>query len=196
MRKHFKLSNISLLVVLIAIFGITLIKHQLHSEQEKEMKETIYQYKAKSNSGEEINLSDYTGKVILIVNTASKCGFTKQYEGLENLYKKYKDRGFVILAFPCNQFGSQEPGTSTEIKEFCTLNYGVSFDIFEKIDVNGVNAHPLYKFLTKAKGGFITDDIKWNFTKFLIDKNGNVIDRFAPQTTPENLEKDIEKLLK
>ena len=190
--KFFKLYKFQFIV---AIIGFCLINVSLHSQQEKEMKETIYQFSAKSITGKEIKLSDYAGKVVLIVNTASKCGFTKQYEGLEKLYNKYKDKGFVILAFPCNQFGSQEPGTNSEIKEFCSLNYGVSFDIFEKIDVNGENAHPLYKFLTKEKSGFITDDIKWNFTKFLIDKNGNVVDRFAPQTTPENLEKDIEKLL-
>ena len=126
---------------------------------------------------------------------ASKCGFTKQYSGLESLYKKYKDKGVEILAFPCNQFGSQEPGTSEDIKEFCSVNFGVSFQLFEKVDVNGDNAHPLYKYLTKAKGGIITDAIKWNFTKFLIDREGNVVDRFAPQTTPESIEKEIEKLL-
>ncbi len=141
------------------------------------------------------NLCQYKGKVALVVNTASYCGFTKQYSGLESLYKKYKDNGVEILAFPCNQFGSQEPGTSEDIKEFCSVNFGVSFQLFEKVDVNGDNAHPIYKYLTKAKGGIITDAIKWNFTKFLIDREGNVVDRFAPQTTPESIEKEIEKLL-
>ncbi|MFN3307276.1 MAG: glutathione peroxidase [Candidatus Kapaibacteriota bacterium] len=143
-----------------------------------------------------VNLSEFKGKVLLIVNVASKCGFTPQYEGLEKLYRKFKNRGFEILAFPCNQFGNQEPGSNEEIKNFCTTNYNVTFRLFDKIDVNGPNAHPLYKFLKDSKPGLMgSKDIKWNFTKFLIDKNGYVIDRFAPQTTPESIEKDIEKLL-
>lgn len=155
----------------------------------------IYDFTAKTIEGTDKPLSDYKGKILLVVNVASKCGFTKQYSGLESLYKKYKDKGVEILAFPCNQFGSQEPGTSEDIKEFCSVNFGVSFQLFEKVDVNGDNAHPIYKYLTKAKGGIITDAIKWNFTKFLIDREGNVVDRFAPQTTPESIEKEIEKLL-
>ncbi|MCX7879142.1 MAG: glutathione peroxidase [Ignavibacteria bacterium] len=144
----------------------------------------------------EVPLAKFKGKVLLIVNVASKCGFTPQYEGLEKLYRKYKNRGFEILAFPCNQFGNQEPGTNEEIKNFCKTNYDVSFLLFDKIDVNGDNAHPLYKFLKDAKPGIMgSKDIKWNFTKFLVDKEGNVVDRYAPQTTPEKLEKDIEKLL-
>ncbi len=143
-----------------------------------------------------VKLSDYKGKVLLIVNVASKCGFTPQYEGLEKLYRKFKDKGFEILAFPCNQFGNQEPGTNEEIKNFCSTKYNVTFRLFDKIDVNGPNAHPLYKFLKEAKPGLMgSKDIKWNFTKFLIDRNGNVVERYAPQTTPESIEKDIENLL-
>ena len=138
---------------------------------------------------------EYKGKVVLIVNTASKCGFTKQYEGLEELYEKYKDQGFVILGFPCNQFGAQEPGGNEEIKNFCTSTFSVTFPMMSKIDVNGDDADPLYKFLKKEKGGILGDDIKWNFTKFLIDREGNVVDRFASQKTPKALEKEVEKLL-
>lgn len=144
----------------------------------------------------EVKLSDFKGKVLLIVNVASKCGFTPQYQGLEKLYRKYKDRGFEILAFPCNQFGNQEPGTNEEIKQFCLTNYDVTFRLFDKIEVNGPNTHPLYKFMKDAKPGIMgTKDIKWNFTKFLVDKNGFVIERYAPQTTPESIEKDIEKII-
>lgn len=155
----------------------------------------FYDYKVKNISGEEVSMSDYKGKVVLIVNTASKCGFTKQYEGLEELYEKYKDQGFVILGFPCNQFGSQEPGSNEEIKNFCTSTFSVTFPMMSKIDVNGDDADPLYKFLKKEKGGILGDDIKWNFTKFLIDREGNVVDRFASQKTPKALEKEVEKLL-
>ena len=155
----------------------------------------FYDYKVKSISGEEVSMSEYKGKVVLIVNTASKCGFTKQYEGLEELYEKYKDQGFVILGFPCNQFGAQEPGGNEEIKNFCTSTFSVTFPMMSKIDVNGDDADPLYKFLKKEKGGILGDDIKWNFTKFLIDREGNVVDRFASQKTPKALEKEVEKLL-
>lgn len=155
----------------------------------------FYDYKVKNISGEEVSMSDYNGKVVLIVNTASKCGFTKQYEGLEELYEKYKDQGFVILGFPCNQFGAQEPGGNEEIKNFCTSTFSVTFPMMSKIDVNGDDADPLYKFLKKEKGGILGDDIKWNFTKFLIDREGNVVDRFASQKTPKALEKEVEKLL-
>jgi glutathione peroxidase len=196
MKKQLLLAKTTLVLIILTITYFIISSANLHSQQEREMKESIYQFSANTISGENKSLGQYTGKVLLIVNTASKCGFTKQYEGLEKLYEKYKAQGFEILAFPCNQFGNQEPGTSDEIKEFCSLNYGVSFPIFEKIEVNGDNAHPLYKFLTKEKGGLINDAIKWNFTKFLIDKNGIVVGRFAPQTSPESLEKDIEQLLK
>ena len=155
----------------------------------------FYGYKVKSISGEDVSMSEYKGKVVLIVNTASKCGFTKQYEGLEELYEKYKDQGFVILGFPCNQFGAQEPGDNEEIKNFCTSTFSVTFPMMSKIDVNGDDADPLYKFLKKEKGGILGDEIKWNFTKFLIDREGNVVDRFASQKTPKALEKEVEKLL-
>lgn len=155
----------------------------------------FYDYKVKNISGEDVSMSEYKGKVVLIVNTASKCGFTKQYEGLEELYEKYKDQGFVILGFPCNQFGAQEPGGNEEIKNFCTSTFSVTFPMMSKIDVNGDDADPLYKFLKKEKGGILGDDVKWNFTKFLIDREGNVVDRFASQKTPKALEKEVEKLL-
>ena len=155
----------------------------------------FYDYKVKNILGEELSMSEYKGKVVLIVNTASKCGFTKQYEGLEELYEKYKDQGFVILGFPCNQFGAQEPGDNAEIKNFCTSTFSVTFPMMSKIDVNGDDADPLYKFLKKEKGGILGDDIKWNFTKFLIDREGRVVDRFDSQKTPKALEKEVEKLL-
>lgn len=157
---------------------------------------TIYDFSAEKLEGGTQALSDYAGKVVLIVNTASKCGFTPQFEGLEKVYEKYKDQGFVVLGFPCNQFASQDPGSNTDIGEFCQRNYGVSFPMFAKIDVNGSNAHPLYKYLTKeAKGLLGTEAVKWNFTKFLIGRDGNVIDRYATATKPEAMVKDIEKAL-
>ena len=140
-------------------------------------------------------LDVYDGKVVLVVNTASKCGFTPQYEGLENLYEKYEDEGLVVLGFPCDQFGHQEPGEEAEIEEFCQLNYGVKFPMFAKIDVNGSDAHPLYKWLRSQKGGVLGDKIKWNFTKFLIDTEGNVIKRYGSTTAPDKIKGDIEKLL-
>jgi glutathione peroxidase len=155
----------------------------------------IYDLSATLNNGKEKKLSAYKGNVLLIVNTASKCGFTPQYEGLQQLYGKYHDQGFEILAFPCDQFGHQEPGSDTEIKSFCDINYGVEFPLFSKIDVNGDNTHPLYKFLKSEKGGLIGDSIKWNFTKFLVDKLGNVVERYAPTTPPERIGPDVEKLL-
>jgi glutathione peroxidase len=156
---------------------------------------SIYDIEAKDIDGNIVKLDKYKGKVMLIVNVASKCGFTGQYKGLQELYDKYESKGLRILGFPCNQFLSQEPGTEEEIKSFCTLNYGVKFDMFSKIDVNGENTHPLYVYLKKNSGGFLTDTIKWNFTKFLVDKDGKVIHRYAPSTTPAEIEKDIEKLL-
>ena len=167
----------------------------LHAETGGEPMD-IYDFKATRIDGREISLADYRGKVLLIVNTASKCGFTPQYEGLEKLYQKYADRGFMILGFPSNQFASQEPGTNAEIANFCRVNYGVSFDMFAKIDVNGDNAHPLYRYLKKeAKGVLGSEAIKWNFTKFLIDRSGKVVERYAPSTTPESIAGDIAKLL-
>ena len=155
----------------------------------------FYDFEAVAISGETIKMEEYKGKVVVIVNTASKCGFTPQLEGLENLYEKYKDQGLVILGFPCNQFGNQDPGSNAEISEFCLINYGVSFQMFEKIEVNGDNTHPLYKFLKKEAKGTMGNEIKWNFTKFLIDREGNVVSRFASMTTPENMEKNIKELL-
>ncbi len=141
------------------------------------------------------DLSAYAGKVLLIVNTASKCGFTPQYEGLEELYRDYKDRGFEVLAFPCNQFGAQEPGDAEEIKNFCSLTYDVSFPVMAKIDVNGDDADPIFKHLKKEKSGLLGSGIKWNFTKFLVDRDGKVVSRHAPTTKPEQLRKEIEELL-
>jgi glutathione peroxidase len=155
----------------------------------------FYNFTANKVNGKEIKMDKYKGKVLLIVNTASKCGLTPQLEGLENLYKEYKDKNFEILGFPCNQFANQDPGTNKEISEFCLINYGVTFTMFEKIDVNGQNAHPIYKFLKENAKGTFGSEIKWNFTKFLIDKEGNVIKRYAPITTPEKIKSDIEKLL-
>jgi glutathione peroxidase len=158
---------------------------------------SVYPFKAKTINGKEISLQDYQGKALLIVNVASKCGFTPQYEGLEKLYKKYKDRGFEILGFPCNQFGAQEPGSEADIQSFCSLTYGVDFPMFSKVDVNGANAHPLYKYLTMEKPGILgTEAIKWNFTKFLIGKNGEPVKRYGSADKPESLEGDIEKVLK
>ena len=156
---------------------------------------TIYDYKARSLQGKEVALDEFRGKVVVVVNTASKCGFTPQYAGLEQLYEKYKDQGLVVLGFPCNQFGKQEPGSAKEIQEGCLVNYGVSFRMFEKTDVNGKNEHPLYTFLKEKQPGILGSKIKWNFTKFLIDRNGNPVKRFAPITKPEKMGKDILKLL-
>jgi len=157
---------------------------------------TIYEIKVDDSFGFERDLSEYKGKVMLIVNTASKCGFTPQYEGLEKLYEQYKERGFVVLGFPCNQFKNQEPGSNEEIQEFCKINYGVTFPIFAKVDVNGKDAHPLFEHLKdQARGLGGTKAVKWNFTKFLLDRDGNVIKRFAPSTPPEKCVDDIEELL-
>jgi glutathione peroxidase len=155
----------------------------------------IYDFSAKLNNGADQLLVGFKGKVLLIVNTASQCGFTPQYKGLQELYAKYHDRGLEVLGFPCDQFGHQEPGTDQEIASFCEVNYGVTFPLFSKIEVNGSNAHPLYKFLKEEKGGLLGDKIKWNFTKFLVDKQGNVVERFAPTTTPEKIASDIEREL-
>lgn len=157
---------------------------------------TIHDFSAQTLAGEPRRLADYKGKVLLVVNTASKCGFTPQYAGLEALYKKYKERGLVVLGFPSNQFGEQEPGPDSEIAEFCEMNYGVTFPMFAKVDVNGPGAHPLYRHLTAAKKGLLgSQAIKWNFTKFLVGRDGTVLERYAPTTKPEDLEADIEKAL-
>ena len=149
----------------------------------------IYDYKVRDIRGQEVSMEEYKGKVLLIVNTASKCGFTKQYAGLQALYEKYKERGLEILAFPCNQFGHQEPGDDAAIKNFCTDTFGVTFPVMAKVEVNGEGAHPLYKELKKSQGGLLGNEIKWNFTKFLVDREGHVVDRFAPQKDPKSLKK-------
>jgi glutathione peroxidase len=156
---------------------------------------TIYDFTVPTSNGQEQSLADYKGKVVLIVNTASQCGFTPQYEGLEILHNNYSERGLVVVAMPCNQFGAQEPGNNDSIQEFCQLNYGLSFPVMGKIDVNGAAQHPLYRYLTKQAKGLITDSIKWNFTKFLVNREGQVIERFASVTKPDALAKHIEKLL-
>ena len=156
----------------------------------------IYEIDVKKIDGNHVPMSEYKGKVLLIVNTASKCGFTPQFKGLETLYEENKDKGLEILGFPCNQFGRQEPGSESEIAEFCLLNYGVSFPMFAKIDVNGDGADPLFKYLKKSQKGILgSEKIKWNFTKFLVNRDGNVIARFAPTVKPKDIAKDIEKLL-
>ncbi|MEI7503390.1 MAG: glutathione peroxidase [Paludibacter sp.] len=159
------------------------------------METNFHQFKATTLQGKEIDTDIYKGKVVLVVNTASKCSLTPQYEGLERLYKDYKDKGLVILGFPCNQFAGQEPGTEKDIAEGCLINYGVSFPMFSKINVNGENAHPIYKYLKKELTGTLGRDIKWNFTKFMVDQDGKPFKRFGPTTKPDKLRKDIEKLL-
>jgi len=156
---------------------------------------TIYDFEAKLITGEKKALRDYEGQVLLIVNTATKCGFSPQLKGLEKLHERYKDKGFEVLGFPCNQFANQEPGSNEEVAKSCKLDYGVSFPLFEKIDVNGENAHPLYKFLTQQARGVLSERIKWNFTKFLIDREGQVVKRFAPTAKPEKIESHVKDLL-
>lgn len=160
---------------------------------------TVFDFSAETLEGRPASLAEFAGRALLIVNTASQCGFTPQYAGLDKLYRTYKDRGFAVLGFPCNQFGAQEPGSAAQIGAFCEKNYGVSFPMFAKIEVNGENAHPLYRFLKKEKPGLLgplgNGAIRWNFTKFLVDRNGKVVARYASMTKPESLIKDIEKLL-
>lgn len=152
---------------------------------------SIYDFKAIRNNGSELDFADYKGKVLMVVNTASKCGFTPQYKGLEALYQKYKDQGLVILGFPCDQFAHQEPEDDAQIAQFCELNFGVTFPLMKKIDVNGANADPVFKFLKSKTRGLLGSSVKWNFTKFLISRDGSRIERFAPVTTPESLDKKI-----
>ncbi len=166
------------------------------SKDKAEKMTQIYEFHAKTLDGNDVSFDQYKGDVLLIVNTASECGFTPQYQGLEELHKKYGAKGLKVLGFPCNQFGHQEPGDSTQIATFCKKNFGVDFQMFEKVDVNGKNAHPLYKYLTSAAPGALgTEGIKWNFTKFLIDRKGNVLKRYAPNVKPEEIATDIEKQL-
>ena len=155
----------------------------------------IYDFSAKLLAGEEVSLQRFEGQVLLIVNTASQCGFTPQYRGLEELYRAFVSRHFAVLGFPCNQFGSQEPGDARQIEQFCSSNYAVSFPMFAKIDVNGSAAHPLYNYLKSEKSGLLGSSIKWNFTKFLVDRSGKVVARFAPTATPQGIRQDIEALL-
>ncbi|MEQ8702396.1 MAG: glutathione peroxidase [Phaeodactylibacter sp.] len=155
----------------------------------------FYDFEAQQLNGTTVKMDEYKGKTVIVVNTASKCGLTPQYEGLEKLYQKYREEGLVILGFPCNQFANQEPGDAEDIQEFCELNYGVSFPMFSKIEVNGEGAHPLYKYLKSSLKGLFGQKIRWNFTKFVIDKNGKPVKRFAPVTKPEKMESAIKKLL-
>ncbi len=157
---------------------------------------SLYQFEAELLEGDTKQMSEYEGKVLLIVNTASKCGFTPQFAGLEKVYEKYKDQGFEVLGFPCNQFGGQDPGSNDEIGAFCQRNYGVDFPMFAKVDVKGPEAHAIFRYLTReAKGILGSESIKWNFTKFLVSKDGKVLNRYAPTTKPESIEEDIEKAL-
>lgn len=157
---------------------------------------SVYDFTVKASNGEEVDLSEYKGQALLIVNTASKCGFTPQFAGLEEIWQEYKDQGLTVLGFPCNQFGNQDPGTNEEITEFCQVNYGVTFPMMAKIDVNGSDADPLYKWLTSEATGVLgTKKIKWNFTKFLIDPEGNVVERIGSRDEPEKIKPDIEKVL-
>ena len=158
------------------------------------MSEAIYDLTAILNNGQEKPMAEYRGKVLLIVNTASRCGFTPQYKGLQELYERFKGNGLEILAFPCDQFGHQEPGTDVEIKSFCETNFGVTFPLFKKIEVNGDNAHPVFKHLKDAAPGWLGKSIKWNFTKFLVDRQGNVVKRFSPTTSPEKIGAWIQRL--
>jgi glutathione peroxidase len=156
---------------------------------------SLFDFSAASITGQQQELSEYEGKVVLVVNTASKCGFTPQYAGLQELHERYADRGLVVLGFPCDQFAHQEPGSEDEISEFCQVNYGVSFPMFAKVDVNGKDAHPVFRWLRSQKGGLLGDRIKWNFTKFLVNRQGEVVERYGSTTKPEKLAADIEALL-
>lgn len=159
------------------------------------MNNSFYDFSAKSLGGQEISMQDFKGKIVLVVNTASECGFTPQFEGLQALYEQYKDKGFVILGFPCNQFGGQEPGDEDQIAKGCVANYGVTFPMFAKVDVNGDNAHPIFKFLKSHLKGFLNENIKWNFTKFLIDQNGIPVKRYGSMDKADKIERELVKLL-
>ena len=184
-----KFLNVFLLILFSAALNLSCA-----NKEEENMNKSVYDFTVETIDGEEISLDKYKGKTILIVNVASKCGFTPQYEGLQELYEKYKDKDFYVLGFPCNQFGNQEPGSEEDIKEFCSTNFDVNFPMFSKIEVNGDDAHPLYKFLKeKASGTLGTKSIKWNFTKFLIDKEGNIVDRYGSAKTPKELDPIVAK---
>lgn len=198
-KTRWKMKTTLLIIALILVCGFFI--NRLLSKENKQNKlagdpGSVYIYSAKDIEGKEHSLSEYEGKVLLIVNVASECGYTPQYKGLQALYEKYRDSGLVVIGFPCNQFGEQEPGTSAQIKEFCSVNYSVTFPIMEKIEVNGSNEHPLYTYLKSGKAGLATGDIKWNFNKFLIDRNGVPVQRYGSKSTPESIEADIERALK
>lgn len=182
-------------VIAVVFISVNLNAQKNKTENMNDAKKTFYEHTAISQDGSEINMDSFKDQVVLVVNTASECGFTPQYEGLEVLHEKYGNNGLKVLGFPCNQFGKQEPGSDKEIAQFCQLNFGVTFQMFSKIDVNGENEHPLYTFLKNEKGGLLGDNIKWNFTKFLIDKEGNVVKRYGSTTKPKSIEKDIKKYL-
>jgi glutathione peroxidase len=184
-----KLSHFTILIISFALTNCSI------NQNNQTMPTSFYDFSATSINGDTIPMSTYKGKVVLVVNTASECGFTPQFEGLEKLYEKYKDQGLVILGFPCNQFGGQEPGSEEDIKKGCLVNYGVTFPMFSKVDVNGDDAHPLFKYLKSEKKGLLGSKIKWNFTKFLIDKNGKVVKRYSSTTTPNKIEGKIKELL-
>ena len=195
MINNYSLNILSLKISTILISSLLFLTPINTYAKDTSMK-TIYDFKVKTIQGEETTLEEYKGKVLLIVNVASKCGFTSQYDGLEALYQKYKDKGLVVLGFPCNQFGSQEPGTEEEIQNFCRVNFGVTFPMFSKLNVNGDDTHQLYVYLKSEQPGFLGSEmIKWNFTKFLVNTNGRVVERFGSSTKPKELEEDIEKLL-
>lgn len=193
--KSLLASGLAVSVVAGAQSALTTNAVQSANKQEASMEKTIYDFTVKNNAGEDVAMSDFKGRVLLIVNTASKCGFTKQYKGLEALHRKYAGRGLTVLGFPCNQFGGQEPGTAAEIASFCELNFGVTFPLMSKIKVNGKEADPLYVFLKERAPGDVTSAIKWNFTKFLVSRDGLKITRHASADTPEALEKPIEALI-
>jgi len=204
MKTKINLNNISKSILFLFILFTVVAcnkstnKYKVRSKDTKEIADNnkLYEFKAKSIYGREVPMDEFKGKVLLIVNTASECGFTYQYGGLEKLYKKYKAEGFMVLGFPSNQFGEQEPGNNETIAKFCKANHGVTFPLFSKIDVNGENAHPLYKYLKSQLSGFLGQKIKWNFTKFLIDSKGYPIERYGSSTKPKEIDADIKKLLK
>nr|GMC80972.1 probable phospholipid hydroperoxide glutathione peroxidase [Ipomoea batatas] len=178
------------------VFSALRSLHSMGSEPSKAASNSIYDFTVKDAKGNDVNLSTYKGKVLMIVNVASECGLTNtNYTEMNQLYQKYKDKGFEILAFPCNQFGSQEPGTNEDIMQRACTRFKAEFPVFQKVDVNGANTAPVYKFLKSSKGGLFGGSIKWNFTKFIVDKDGNIVERYAPTTSPASIEKDLKKLL-
>lgn len=196
MRKFMYLAVILILSTGVVYFTCFFEYFNFHSQNTNSMNTSFYDLSVKKPNGETIQMSEFKGKAILVVNTATKCGLAPQFEGLEELHQKYKDSGLIVLGFPSNQFLNQEPETNETVEEACKINFGVTFPLTEKIDVNGKNTHPVFRYLKSQKGGLLGSRIKWNFTKFLIDKNGKVIERYAPIDTPDKIEKDIQKVLK